>query len=59
MFITRRFTARQAKQRFGDATPRKILEELSGPEAPRRQDHLYEFVQAIYPREDRDTRQIN
>ncbi len=51
-FISRKFTARQAKQRFGDKTPPKIEECLKGGE--QNKDKLFDFVQAIYPRSDRN-----
>ena len=50
----RHWTARQAVQRFGeDKVSEKIREALKDDKS---KDKLFEFVQAIYPREDRDTR---
>jgi len=56
-YITRRWTARQFIQRFGEdkVTP-KIREALAQPSANRQSDKLFEFVQAIEPRSDYDKR---
>lgn len=53
-FISRKWTARQAAQRFGeDKLGEKVKEALKGE--AKLKDKLFEFVQAIYPREERDT----
>lgn len=54
-YITRKWTARQAFQRFGDKAGPKVMEALKD-ENGKSKDKLFEFVQAIYPREDRDQR---
>lgn len=56
VFISRRFTARQAQQRFGGGErelPALIREAL---QEDRTRDKMFKFVQAIYPRSDRDPR---
>lgn len=55
IYITRRWTARQAYQRFGDKAGKKALEALR-EENGKHKDKLFEYVQAVYPREDRDQR---
>lgn len=54
-FITRKFTARQAAQRFKQL-PREVDQALRQPAGSKRQDQTFEFLQAIYPREERDPR---
>src|ERR1035437_9430037 len=54
-FIRRKWTARQAFQRFGEKCGPKVLEALKDEDG-RSKDKIFEFVQAIYPREERDQR---
>ncbi|MFK4647213.1 hypothetical protein ABIF96_005787 [Bradyrhizobium ottawaense] len=53
--ISRKWTARQAFQRFGEKAGPKVMEALQNGDK-KQQDKLFEFVQAIYPREERDQR---
>jgi hypothetical protein len=53
--ITRKWTARQAYQRFGEKAGPKVLEALKSGD-PKQKDKLFEFVQSIYPREEYDQR---
>lgn len=56
--ISSQFTARQAVQKFGEqklAPCPKVLEALRSTD-PKAKDHKFEFIQCIYPREERDTR---
>lgn len=53
--IVRRFTARQSVQRFGiDKVPPKVKEALE--QGDKAKDHLFEYHQQIYPRDDYDPR---
>lgn len=54
-FITRHWTARQAYQRFGAKCGPKVMEALKG-ENVKTKDKIFDFIQGIYPREDRDIR---
>jgi hypothetical protein len=58
IYITRKWTARQAYQRFGEKAGPKVLEALK-EENGKKSGKMFEFVQAIYPREDRDERYKN
>ncbi|MCK1367633.1 portal protein [Bradyrhizobium sp. 62] len=58
IYITRKWTARQAFQRFGEKAGKKALEALK-EENGKHQGKMFEYVQAIYPREDRDERYKN
>jgi hypothetical protein len=58
IYITRRWTARQAFQRFGPKAGPKVLECLK-EDSKQQTTKLFEYVQAIYPREDRDERYKN
>lgn len=55
IYITRRWTARQAYQRFGDKAGKKVLEALK-EENGKQKDKLFEYVQGIYPRQEYDAR---
>jgi hypothetical protein len=59
IYIKRKWTARQAYQRFGDKAGPKVLECLKDESATQNKDKLFEFIQAIYPREERDQRMKN
>lgn len=59
IYITRRFTARQAQQRFGDKAPPKVKEALAQGASQAARNKLFSFVQGIYPREDRDQRRAD
>jgi hypothetical protein len=54
--LTRRFTARQAQQRFGNKIPPKVAEELRNPAKAGQAPKTFEFVQCILPRHDYDPR---
>jgi hypothetical protein len=54
--LTRRFTARQAQQRFGDQLPAKVTEELKNPAKAGNAPKTFEFVQCISPRHEYDPR---
>lgn len=57
VYITRRWTARQVVQRFGeDNLPPKVKESLKGPNADKNSTKLFEFIQAVEPRHDYDQR---
>lgn len=58
IYITRKWTARQAYQRFGEKAGTKVLEALRD-ENGKQSGKIFEYVQAIYPREDRDPRYKN
>lgn len=58
IYITRKWTARQAFQRFGEKAGPKVLEDLK-EENGKQSGKIFEYVQAIYPREDRDQRYKN
>ncbi len=54
--IRRSFTARQAVQRWGrDKLGKKITEALDSTD-PKQRDKIFQFVQCVAPREDRDPR---
>lgn len=55
IYICRKWTARQSYQRFGEKAGPKVMEALKSGD-PKQADKLFEFVQAIYPRQDRDQR---
>lgn len=55
IYISRKWTARQAFQRFGEKAGPKVREALKQDDTKQR-DKLFEFTQAIYPREERDQR---
>jgi head-to-tail connecting protein len=58
IYITRKWTARQAFQRFGDKAGPKVMEALK-EDGGKKASQMFEFVQAVYPREDRDERYKN
>ena len=58
IYITRKWTARQAFQRFGEKAGPKVLECLKEDNG-KQSGKIFEYVQAIYPREDRDERYKN
>ncbi|PDT71727.1 hypothetical protein CO683_00785 [Bradyrhizobium ottawaense] len=58
IYITRKWTARQAYQRFGEKAGPKVLECLKEDDK-KQSGKMFEYVQAIYPREDRDQRYKN
>lgn len=55
IYITRHWTSRQAYQRYGDKAGKKVLENLNSSDE-KNKNKLFDFVQGIYPREDRDER---
>lgn len=57
--ISRRFTARQAEQRFGEKLPPKVKEELAKPTGNANAPVTFEFVQCIAPRADYDRRKAD
>lgn len=54
-YVTRKWTARQAFQRFGDKAGAKVMEALK-EEGGKGKDKIFEFVQAVFPNQERDTR---
>jgi hypothetical protein len=56
IYVSRKWTARQVMQRFGDATPTKIKESLVGAQAEKDKDKLWEIVVAVEPRHEYDPR---
>jgi hypothetical protein len=56
IYIGRKWTARQAFQRFGEKAGPKVMEALKDENSAQSKDKLFHFVQAIYPRGDRDQR---
>jgi hypothetical protein len=58
LYRSMRFTARQAEQKWGDKLGPKVKEALADSD-PKAKDKLFEFVHAVYPREERDERKYD
>lgn len=57
--VCRRYTARQAEQRWGrEALGKKVIEALTSTD-PKARDTIFTFVQCVYPNAEKDNRRID